>query len=110
MPVLFTIAPRWLIFLIDTGLCLVAVVMAKTLKKNFILEDINLLALYKSMALAFVVNTLVFTACKTYSGIIRFTSGQDTFRILLAVLSSLSMMFLYNLVATIAGSPVFISA
>ena len=104
------IAPRWLIFLIDISLCMIATLMAKTLKKNFVLEEINVPALYKSLALVFVVNSLVFAAFKTYSGIIRFTSGQDTFRILLAVMSSLSLLFLYNGVADAAGNPQFISS
>jgi FlaA1/EpsC-like NDP-sugar epimerase len=109
MPSPINIVPRWLIFLIDTSLCVIALVFAKTLKKNFILEDINTDALFKSIILSIAISSLVFVAFKTYSGIVRFTSGQDTFRILMALVSSLCLLFLFNLVCIIMGIPLFIS-
>jgi len=83
--------------------------LAKTLRKNFLVYEINLLALYKSLVLCVVVNTLVFIGFKTYAGIVRFTSGQDTFRILLAVLSSAALMYFYSSVSTALGAEAFIS-
>ena len=103
MPSKIKIVPRWLIFIIDTGLCVFAMLLAKMIKHNFHLESLDVLALYKSVAMTVVVNTMVFSIFKTYAGIVRFTSGQDTFRILLAVLSSLSLMCLYNAIAVPAG-------
>jgi FlaA1/EpsC-like NDP-sugar epimerase len=44
-----------------------------------------------------VVSTLVFLNVRTYSGIIRYTSAQDTFRILYAIIVSNSTFFLINM-------------
>ncbi|MEJ5961320.1 polysaccharide biosynthesis protein [Pedobacter immunditicola] len=109
MPSQIRIFPRWIIFLIDISLCIIAMLLAKTLKKNFLVYEINLLNLYKSLALCLVVNTAVFVAFKTYAGIVRFTSGQDTFRILLAVLSSTALLFGTNMVTLAIGGELFLS-
>jgi FlaA1/EpsC-like NDP-sugar epimerase len=102
------ITPRWVIFSIDTGICVLALLLAKVIKKNFILTDINVLALYKAIAMVVLINTLVFCALKTYAGIVRFTSGQDTLRILSAVMASSTCIYLSNVVSENLGHP-FIS-
>jgi len=45
------IVPRWIIFTIDICLSVFALVLAKVLKNNFIIENINSIALYKSILL-----------------------------------------------------------
>ena len=90
------IVPRWVIFTIDLGLSIFAVLLANVLKNNFVLFDLNVLALYQSVVVIVVVNTLVFVNLKTYSGIVRFTSAQDSFRILFSVLASSIGIFFIN--------------
>lgn len=90
------IVPRWIIFTIDICLSVVAIIVAKVLKHNFIIDDINTLALYKSIVLVVVANTFVFFNIKTFAGIVRYTSAQDSFRILFAVILSSLIIFFSN--------------
>ncbi len=55
------------------------------------------------MLVTTVIHTLVFFKVRTYSGIIRYTSAQDTFRILYAVIVSNSVFFLLNMVFVATG-------
>jgi FlaA1/EpsC-like NDP-sugar epimerase len=103
------IVPRWVIFAIDLCLCVVALVFAKILKKNFDIFDINLLALYKSVIITMLINSVVFYGLKTYSGIVRFTSAQDTFRILQALLIGAVLLFFTNTLAPEFGYLPFVS-
>ncbi|MEJ5961348.1 polysaccharide biosynthesis protein [Pedobacter immunditicola] len=93
------IVPRWVIYTIDLGLSIFALFLGNILKANFVLDDINFPSLYKSVVVLAVINTLVFFNLKTYSGIVRFTSAQDSFRILTSVMASSSLFFFANAVA-----------
>jgi FlaA1/EpsC-like NDP-sugar epimerase len=44
-----------------------------------------------------VINSIVFFSVKTYAGIIRYTSAQDSFRILLSIVLSNGLFFILNL-------------
>ena len=103
------IVPRWIIFAIDICLSIFAMTLAKVLKHNFIIEDINILAFYKSMVAVIVVNGLVFVNIKTYAGIVRYTSAQDSFRILFSVLASTFILFFVNAAFIAFGAPPFLS-
>ncbi|PTT01194.1 polysaccharide biosynthesis protein [Pedobacter sp. HMWF019] len=103
------IVPRWIIFAIDICLSIFAMTLAKVLKHNFIIEDINILAFYKSMVAVVVVNGLVFVNIKTYAGIVRYTSAQDSFRILFSVLASTFILFFTNAAFIAFGAPPFLS-
>jgi FlaA1/EpsC-like NDP-sugar epimerase len=103
------IVPRWVIFTIDLGLSIFALVLAKILKNNFIIDDINALALYQAIVVVVVVNTLVFVNLKTYAGIVRFTSAQDSFRILFSVLASSIGIFFINALLIAFKNEAFIS-
>src|SRR5215217_134188 len=101
------IVPRWIIFTIDICLSVVAILLAKVLKHNFIVSDINILALYKSIVLIVVANSIVFFNIKTFAGIVRYTSAQDSFRILFSVvLSSLVVFFANALLIVFKLTPV----
>lgn len=97
------IVPRWIIFTIDICLSVFALILAKVLKNNFIVENINALALYKSILLIVVVNTFVFFNIKTFSGIVRYTSAQDSFRILFAIILSSLAIFFSNAIIIVLG-------
>jgi FlaA1/EpsC-like NDP-sugar epimerase len=103
------IVPRWLIFTIDVGLSIFALLLAKLLKYNLHVEDIDLIDLYKSVVAVVCVNTAVFIALKTYAGIVRYTSSQDSFRILFSVLVSSFILFFNNISLTLYGSSPFMS-
>ena len=99
------IVPRWVIFLIDLSLTLLALLLAKVIKHNFIVSDIDTVALYNAVVAVTIVNTFVFINIKTYSGIVRYTSAQDSFRVLVSVLASSTALFFLNaLYVSITGN------
>lgn len=102
------IVSRWIIFTIDIFLCIIALVLAKILKNNFIITDINEIALYKSIVISILVNTFVFYQIKTFAGIVRYTSAQDSFRILFSVVTASLVLFFTNALFVVSGSGPFI--
>lgn len=102
------IVSRWIIFTIDIFLCIIALVLAKILKNNFIITDINEIALYKSIVISILVNAFVFYQIKTFAGIVRYTSAQDSFRILFSVVTSSLVLFFINALFVVSGSGPFI--
>lgn len=109
MFVKINIVPRWVIFIIDLSLTLFALLLAKLIKHNFILTDIDIVALYNSIVAVFLVNSFVFINVKTYSGIVRYTSAQDSFRILFAILASTITLFFLNALFVSTTDKIFIS-
>lgn len=102
------IVSRWIIFTIDIFLCIIALVLAKILKNNFIITDINEIALYKSIVISILVNAFVFYQIKTFAGIVRYTSAQDSFRILFSVVTASLVLFFTNALFVVSGSGPFI--
>lgn len=90
------IVPRWLIFSIDISLSLIALLIAKVVKHDFVLQGINIPALYQSIVAVVIVNAAVFFFLKTYAGIVRYTSAQDSARILGAVVIGSFGVFCIN--------------
>lgn len=100
------IVSRWIIFTIDICLSIFAIAFAVVLQHNFNTNNINPLGLYKAILLVIAVNSLVFYSVKTFAGIVRYTSAQDSFRILFSViLSSLILFFVHTLITIISGTP-----
>lgn len=101
------IVSRWIIFTIDICLSLLALLFAVILQHNFIIDKINFIGFYKAILLVIAVNTLVFYSVKTFAGIVRYTSAQDSFRILFSViLSSLVIFFTNAIIIVGTGSSV----
>jgi len=101
------IVSRWIIFTIDICLSIFALLFAIVLQHNFAIDTIDFAAFYKAVVLVIAVNTLVFYSVKTFAGIVRYTSAQDSFRILFAViLSSLILFFVHALAIVITGQHV----
>ncbi len=99
------IVPRWVIFTIDICLSVFALLLAEIVRHNFIVDSINMLSLYNSLVLIIIVNAFVFYNIKTFAGIVRYTSAQDSFRILFAItLSSLLILFANALVVVSTGT------
>ena len=92
------IVPRWIIFCLDLFVCAFSLCFAYFLKYNFIIEEINAAELSRNILIFTILNSFVFLAVKTYAGIIRYTSAQDSFRILFSVLISNGLFFIVNLI------------
>ena len=91
------IVPRWIIFCLDLLVCIFSLGFAYFLKYNFNISEINSAEISRNILLFTVLNCVVFLAVKTYSGIIRYTSAQDSFRILFAIIISNGFFFFANL-------------
>lgn len=91
------IVPRWIIFLLDLGVCLVSFIVGYFLKFNFDFSTLDFVDFSRNILILTAINIVVFFNVKTYAGIIRYTSAQDTFRILFAVLISNGIFFFVNL-------------
>ncbi len=92
------IVPRWIIFCLDLFVCGISLCFANLLRYNFIIDEVNANELSRNILIFSAVNSVVFLIIKTYTGIIRYTSAQDSFRILFSILITNSAFFIFNLV------------
>jgi FlaA1/EpsC-like NDP-sugar epimerase len=101
------IVSRWIIFTIDICLSIIALLFAIILQHNFKITGIDFSAFYKAVVMVVIINSLVFYSVKTFAGIVRYTSAQDSFRILFAViLSSLILFFAHAITIVVTGEQV----
>ncbi|TAE37098.1 MAG: polysaccharide biosynthesis protein [Sphingobacteriales bacterium] len=91
------ILPRWIIFSIDLFISISSLLLAYFIKSNFDINDLNFEELNRNLFILTLINSLVFFNVKTYAGIVRYTSSQDSFRILFAIIISNGFLFLANL-------------
>ena len=103
------IVPRWIIFTLDLACCIFSLFFAYFLRFNFDIELIDLDELYRNLLFFIIINSVVFLVIKTYAGIIRYTSAQDSFRILFSILVSNVLFFLANLILISLGKNPVIS-
>jgi len=87
------IVPRWIIFLLDLGICAISLTIAYAVKLNLALSAIDPVEFSRNILITTAISIIVFFNVKTYAGIIRYTSAQDTFRILFAVIISNGIFF-----------------
>ncbi|WP_184658853.1 polysaccharide biosynthesis protein [Pedobacter cryoconitis] len=102
------IVPRWIIFTLDLTICFVSLTLAYLIKRNFDLSTLDYVEFSRNVLVTTVISTLVFLKVKTFSGIIRYTSAQDTFRILYAVIVINSTFFLVNMAFVATGKSAII--
>jgi len=88
--VINTNTPRWIIFIIDLLISIIAIFGAFSIRFNYELINFNLIV--SILPYIFIVRLLGSFLGGTYSGIIRFTNAQDAFRIFRVL--SLGSLFL----------------
>lgn len=103
------IVPRWLIFCIDLVFCGFALLLSYFLKYNFEVTLIDFNELSRNTLIFIGINCLVFFNVKTYAGIVRYTSAQDSFRILFSISVSNSFFIFCNLFLLSFNKPPIIS-
>ncbi len=74
-------------------------IFAYTLRHNLDLTSVDIPELARNLLIFGVINCAVFLHIKTFAGIIRYTSAQDSFRILVAVVIGNGTFFVLNLIA-----------
>ncbi|MDB5121048.1 MAG: polysaccharide biosynthesis protein CapD [Sphingobacteriales bacterium] len=92
------IVPRWIIFSLDLACCVLSLSFAYFIRFNFNIGFINLTELSRNLLLFAIINSVVFFNIKTYAGIIRYTSAQDSFRILYSIIITNGLFFVTNLI------------
>lgn len=93
------IVPRWVIFLLDLTICTCSLIFAYSLKHNLDLTAIELPELARNLLIIGTINIAVFFHIKTFTGIVRYTSAQDSFRILISVIICNGTFFVLNLIS-----------
>jgi FlaA1/EpsC-like NDP-sugar epimerase len=95
----FSIVPKFVILLLDLGATVTALFIAILIQQNVALRAINWEHVVNSMFLILLVNSLVFTTTKCYTGIVRYTGVQDAVRIAGAVALSSFVILVINTLA-----------
>ena len=72
-------------------------IFAYSLRHNLDLTSVDMMEMARNLLILCVINLAVFINIKTYAGIIRYTSAQDSFRILFSVIVANGTFFILNL-------------
>lgn len=103
------IVPRWIIFCLDLLFCIFSLCVAYFIRFNFDINQIDLTELSRNILIFSFISSLVFYNVRTYAGIIRYTSAQDSFRILVSIFVSNFLLFAANLILLSFKQPIIIS-
>jgi len=103
------ILPRWIIFLIDIAICVVAMLLAYLIRANLNMEGISIRSLSGNLLILTLINSIVFINFRTYSGIVRYTGIQDALKIFLSLTMSTTVLFFISMVAANSGGPLIFS-
>ncbi len=95
----FSIVPKFVILLLDLGATVTALFIAILIQQNVALAVTNWENVLNATFLILLVNALVFTTTKSYTGIVRYTGVQDALRIAVAVGLSSFIILVINTVA-----------
>jgi FlaA1/EpsC-like NDP-sugar epimerase len=95
----FSIVPKFVILLLDLGATVTALFIAILIQQNVSLAATNWEHMLNATLLILLVNALVFTTTKSYTGIVRYTGVQDALRIAIAIGLSSFMILVINTVA-----------
>ncbi len=77
----FSYTPRWIVFLIDVALCIMAVSVAYLIWVNFQIDRMRLDFVLNGALVIVGVRIISFVLGRTYSGIVRFSGTEDALRI-----------------------------
>lgn len=103
------ILPEWAIFFIDIIISVLSFWIAYLIKTDFSFGQIDKTIFFKNAVILLAISTPVFIFLRTYAGIIRFTTIQDTFKMLVAVAMINSGFIIVYLIASTFFHKSFIS-
>lgn len=90
--------PRWVIFFIDTGICLFSLVLAYLVRFNFSIPQTEINAFPLVFALVLGIRGISFFVSKTYQGIVKYTSSKDSQRIFVVLTIGSASYVLINVI------------
>jgi len=102
------ITPKWVIFLLDLMLCIVAFAYANYQLTNLKIIFIDNKALAEGFITVVISSSLFFFIFKTYEGIIRFSEIHEVIRAIFAVFCSFFLMLVLNMVFVFCNVQVYI--
>lgn len=103
------ILPQWAIFFIDIFISILSLLIAYLVKNDFSFSPIDKTIFFKNAVVLVSLCTIVFIVLRTYAGIIRLTTIQDTFKIFIAEVLINSGFIVVYLVASVFFHKSFIS-
>lgn len=89
--------PKWAIFILDIGLCIFTFIIANLLLSNFDIVIINNEDLWHGTWIIMIAGAIFFSIFKTYDGIIRFSETREILRIVYALLISVIVLLIGNI-------------
>jgi len=92
-------APRWLILSIDLMITCFSLFLAYLLRFNFEINAQNFDIFPLTLSVYVVIRLATFRYFRSYSGIVRYTSTEDTKRVFLATVSGNALILFFNLLA-----------
>lgn len=90
------VAPKWTVFLFDTLIGAIAVIVAYLLRFNLDLQAIYTFHIMDDLVLIIITNCLFFFIFKTYQGIIRFSGFAEAIRTTTALFGSFLLLGFVN--------------
>jgi FlaA1/EpsC-like NDP-sugar epimerase len=103
------ILPQWVIFFIDIFISVLSLLISYLVKNDFSFNQIDKTIFFKNAVILISISTFAFIILRTYAGIIRLTTTQDTFKIFIAVILINSGFIVVYLVASLFFHKSFIS-
>ena len=100
--------PRWVIFLIDLGICCASFTLAYLLRFEFNIPPIELEPLLYTFPILLGVRAVSFYVGKTFSGVVRYTSTKDAERIFAVVATGSLFLGLLNVATYYSALQIFI--
>lgn len=91
--------PRWAVLLIDMALVYFSFLIAYILRYNFEIYSFEFSLAFRQALLVLVVYTLFMLLFKSYSGMIRHTTINDTYKIIITNSAALAILFLITLIS-----------
>ncbi len=89
------ILPRWIIFLLDLLYIELCIFFSFILRFNFNLQEVATYDISLILGITLAINSLLFYMLKSYTGIIRYTNIEDTFRLL--IVNSIAAVFYFSI-------------
>ncbi len=100
-----TIAPKWMIFLLDSIIGAFSVILAFLLRFNFDIAHVAEYNIFDEIFIIVLTNSLFFYVFRTYQGIIRFSGFAEAIRVTTALLCTFLLLGFVNIFMSVVDNP-----
>ncbi|TXC81953.1 polysaccharide biosynthesis protein [Luteibaculum oceani] len=92
------VGPRWIIFIADIFICLLSIVLSYTLRFEFNIPEVEIELMKIALPIYIAVRAISFLIGRTFASYVRYTSIEDSKRIVQVIFLGTIVLFLSNLV------------